>query len=159
MENQAYIFLIFILNGFLIGIIFDAFRILRKSFKTKDFVTIIEDIIFWIISGFIIFYSVFKFNNGEVRGYIFLGILFGAIIYLLAFSKIFINVSVSVINIIKRIFNYAIIKPIKFLIKMFKKIIFKPISFVIINFRKIMSKAKDLPKKLRKNIKIKKDLI
>ena len=46
MQNQAFTFIIFILNGFIIGILFDIFRILRKSFKTPDSITYIEDIIF-----------------------------------------------------------------------------------------------------------------
>lgn len=71
MENQAYLFVVFILNGFLISILFDFFRILRKSFKTNNFATYIEDIIFWIITAFMILYSVFKFSNGELRAFIF----------------------------------------------------------------------------------------
>ena len=39
------------MNGVIIGILFDFFRILRKSFKTPDFVTYIEDVIFWILTG------------------------------------------------------------------------------------------------------------
>ena len=57
--NQAYLFLIFVINGLLIGLLFDFFRILRLSFKTRDFVTYIEDIIFWIITGIIVLYSIF----------------------------------------------------------------------------------------------------
>lgn len=72
LENQAYLFVIFILNGFLIGILFDIFRILRKSFKTKDWLTYIQDILFWIITGFIVLFSIFRFNNGELRGFIFI---------------------------------------------------------------------------------------
>ena len=43
-SNQAYLFLIFTINGILIGFLFDIFRILRKSFKTNDLITYIEDI-------------------------------------------------------------------------------------------------------------------
>lgn len=42
-ENQAYLFMIFVLNGILIGIIFDIFRILRRSFNTPNWVTYLED--------------------------------------------------------------------------------------------------------------------
>ena len=70
--NQAYLFMIFILNGILIGIVFDIFRILRRSFKTPNIVTYIEDTLFWIVSALTILYSLFTFNNGEIRGYIFL---------------------------------------------------------------------------------------
>ena len=72
--SQSHLFYIFVLTGILIGIIFDIFRILRKSFKTPDFVTYIEDIIFWILCGILLFYTVYKFNNGEIRSYVLLGI-------------------------------------------------------------------------------------
>ena len=39
MQSQVYAFLMFIINGFLIGILFDTFRIFRKAFKTSDFIT------------------------------------------------------------------------------------------------------------------------
>lgn len=135
MENQTYLFIIFILNGFLIGILFDVFRILRKSFKTSDFVTGIEDIIFWILTAFIILYSVFKFNNGRLRAFLFVGIAFGVLIYILAFSKIFIKINLYIINFAKKVFYYLIIVPISFIFKILK-IIFKPTSFIIINIRK-----------------------
>ena len=139
MENQAYLFAIFILNGFLIGLLFDIFRILRKSFKTTDFITYLEDICFWVITGSIILYSIFKFNNGELRGYIFVGILCGVLAYMLIFSKIFIKVNLFIINFIKKIYYFAIIIPISFVSKILKRIFFKPISFFIINLRKTLS--------------------
>ena len=139
MENQAYLFLIFILNGFLIGLLFDTFRILRKSFKTADFITYLEDICFWIMAGSIILYSIFKFNNGELRGYIFVGILCGVLIYMLMFSKIFIKANLVIIKFIKKIYYFAIIIPVSFIYNFLKRIIFKPISFLIINLRKTLS--------------------
>ena len=77
--NQGYIFLIFILNGILIGLLFDVFTISRKTFSTKDFITYIEDILVWIITGILVLYSVFRFNNGEIRLYMFVAILMGVI--------------------------------------------------------------------------------
>ena len=47
---QLYTFFIFILVGMLTALIYDLFRILRKIFKTKDFITYLEDIIFWLIT-------------------------------------------------------------------------------------------------------------
>ncbi|MBQ2917580.1 MAG: spore cortex biosynthesis protein YabQ [Clostridia bacterium] len=140
MENQAYLFGIFILNGFLIGLLFDIFRILRKSFKTADFITYLQDILFWIITGFIILYSIFKFNNGELRGFIFIGIFCGVLTYMLIFSKIFIKINLSIINFFKKAIHFVIIVPVLFISKFLKKIIFKPISFLIINLRKSLSK-------------------
>ncbi|MBR3163105.1 MAG: spore cortex biosynthesis protein YabQ [Clostridia bacterium] len=101
--NQAYLFLIFTLNGFLIGVFFDFFRILRKSFKTSNLVTYIEDIIFWILTGFLLLYSIFTFNNGQIRIFMFLGIAIGIVLYLLILSHHFINITVYIISIFKNV--------------------------------------------------------
>ena len=125
--NQAYLFLIFILNGILIGILFDVFRILRRSFKTPNFVTYIEDIIFWLASTLSIIYSLFVFNNGEIRGYIFIGLIFGIVTYMLFFSKIIMKISIKIILFLKQVFKFLykilsytvkiILNPLKFLMK------------------------------------------
>ena len=54
-SNQAYLFLVFIVNGVLIGLLFDFFRIARKVIPTNDFVTYIEDVLFWILAGSTVF--------------------------------------------------------------------------------------------------------
>ncbi|MFR8104706.1 MAG: spore cortex biosynthesis protein YabQ [Clostridia bacterium] len=61
--NQAYLFSIFVINGIIIGILFDIFRVLRRSFKTSDIITYIEDFIFWLLTGGLLLYSIFSFNN------------------------------------------------------------------------------------------------
>ena len=40
--------------------------------------------LFWILTGLFFLFMVFKFNNGEIRSYIIIGLLFGFIIYLVA---------------------------------------------------------------------------
>lgn len=154
MLNQAYIFLIFIFNGLILGILFDIFRILRRTFKTNDFITYIEDAIFWILSGFIIMYSLFKFNNGELRLYIFFGIILGFLLYILTFSSIFIKINVNILLFLKKLLNLVIIAPLKYIVKLLKKLVFKPIRFIFINFRKCIKKLYFFGK----NKEIKKDL-
>lgn len=102
--NQAYLFMIFMLNGLLIGIIFDIFRILRRSFQTSNLITYIEDILFWTISSLTIMYTLFVFNNGEIRGYIFIGLFLGIALYMLFLSKTIVKISVKIILFIKKIF-------------------------------------------------------
>ena len=49
---------IFFLTGICIGLLFDFFRIQRKVLKTCDFITYIQDILFWIVSGLIIIFVI-----------------------------------------------------------------------------------------------------
>lgn len=152
-ENQLELFLIFIINGIIIGILFDIFRVLRKTFKTNDLVTYLEDILFWILTGIIVLYSIFTFNNGEIRLFMFLAIFIGAVIYLFLFSSYFIKINVTILNILKNII-LKIIKiigiPFKYICMFIRKIFFKPISFIIINLRK---NSTNLYKHFIKNIK------
>lgn len=144
MDNQAYLFMIFVINGVLIGFLFDVFRILRKSFKTKDIITYIEDISFWILTGLLTLYFIFYYNNGEIRFYIFLGIILGILIYILTISKYIIKFSVTVINFIKNIINkviQVIFYPLKLVINFLRKLLFRPISFIFINIRKTFTKS------------------
>ena len=150
LENQAYVFFIFILNGFLIGIVFDVFRIFRKAIKTSDIVTYIQDILFWMISCFIILYSLFKFNNGNIRGYVFLGIIIGYLIYFLLFSKTLIKINLYFINLIKKVLYYLLFLPIKKTFLFTKKVFFKPIIIISINLKNKMSKLIIKCKKNRK---------
>lgn len=140
MLNQTYTFLVFILNGIIIGLLFDIFRILRKSFKTPDFITYLEDFIFWILTFLLLLYSIFKFNQGELRIFIFVAIILGIFIYLLAFSKTFVRVNTAIILFIKKWFFIIIIKPFKNIVKFIKNNLFKPIIFISINVKKTLSK-------------------
>ena len=138
-ENQAYLFLVFTLNGIIIGLLFDIFRVLRRSFKTSDIITYVQDVLFWILTGFILLYSIFTFSNGEIRLYMFLAVFLGCLIYMLVFSKYFIKINIKVILFIKKIvlkIISIIILPIKFIINLIKKIFFRPIKFITINIKK-----------------------
>ena len=133
--SQLFNLLIFFLTGIVIGILFDVFRITRKSFKTPDFVTYIEDILFWILTGLILLFTIFKFNNGELRIYIFVGLILGMVIYLLTISKYFIKISVLILKFIKKI-TYV---PIQFIFRVVKRFIIRPISFIIKKMREKVS--------------------
>ena len=113
MENviltQLYSFLIYLVSGIIIGLFFDIFRILRKSFHTPDFITYIEDILFWLFTGVFLIFVLFKFSNGQIRIYNVVGLLVGVIIYIISISKFFIKINVTIITFIKNII-YKILK-------------------------------------------------
>lgn len=158
-SNQLYVFLIYSFSGVIIGLFFDVFRILRKSFKTPDFITYIEDIIFWILTGLFLIYIIFKFNNGEIRSYIFIGLGIGILLYLLIFSKYFIKINVIVIKYLKAIFRtifQIITYPFKVILKIFDKLILKNI-IKIKNVMIFYVKKCKKDKKFQKNRKEKKD--
>ena len=131
-QNQAYLFLVFSLTGVVIGILFDFFRILRRSIKTSNIVTYIQDILFWILAGIIVLHSIWYFNNGELRIYVLLGISIGVLLYMTTLSniviKVFTTITTFIISILKvpfKVINLFIKKIITVLLATLNKIIKK----------------------------------
>lgn len=122
--SQEQIFLFFFIIGLIIGFIFDFFKVLRKSFKTSDYITLMEDIIFLIICSIIIIAGIIKFNGGEIRLYIFLGIFFGILIYSLTISNLYVIILYEFVKICKKILSIPIFYLIKHL-KLTKRFIKK----------------------------------
>ena len=155
--NQSYLFCVYSICGIIIGIFFDLFRILRKSFKTSDIITYIEDIIFGILTGIFLIFIIFILNNGELRFYIFIALALGLSIYLLTISKYFIKINVKIITIIKKIIIKIfsiIIYPISLIKKYILKSILRPFRILTINTRNLLKAKMIKKKKKEKNKKI-----
>lgn len=157
--SQTQVFLIFIFCGCIIGLLFDMFRILRKTFKTPDIITYIEDIVFWLLTCIILAYTILKYNNGELRLFVFIGLFIGITLYILLISNFIIKTCVKFINIIKsivyKIFKFLkglfdlVVSLLKIVIKPFNKVlrnVKNQLSKYVIKFCKILSK-KDFSKK------------
>lgn len=109
MAEQVYIFFTSVVIGAIMGIIFDFFRALRRKGNTKNILVYIQDIIFWLIIAIIIIVSSFIINNGELRGYMLLGYILGAIIYMLVFSKYIKLLFGIIFDFIEKIFGYLML--------------------------------------------------
>lgn len=136
-QNQAYLFLIFSITGVIIGFLFDFFRILRRSIKTINIVTYIEDILFWVLAGLLILYNIWFFNNGEIRIFMFFGIVIGVLIYMLTLSNILIGIFTKFLQIL---FKFLKI-PFKVILEFLKKRI-SLFMTLYTNFRKKFANKK-----------------
>ena len=161
--NQVYLFIVYLLCGIAIGIFFDIFRVLRRSFKTPDVVTYIEDVIFGVLTGVFLIIMLFVLNNGELRFYIFIAIILGLAIYFLTISKFFIKINVKILTTIKKsilkilsIIFYPINMLLNFLRKYVLEVALKPFRILTINVKgfcnKNLKKSKNT-KKIQKNKK------
>ena len=89
--GQGSIFLIMTAMGFAMGLFYDIFRILRRS-KEKSPKTAgvaVQDILFWSISTAALFFLLLNTNFGQIRGYVFLGVAIGLVLYFQTLSRIF----------------------------------------------------------------------
>lgn len=126
--NQLILFSIYLLSGVALCTLFDFFRSLRKNFKTSDHITIIEDILFWIIAGIILMLIIDKFSYGELRAYPFFGLVIGVSLYYKFMSRFIIKFYSIIIYSLKNIF--VALKNI------IVKVLLNPIKSIIIRLKK-----------------------
>lgn len=134
--QQLFNLIIFFIAGILIGVLFDIFRIMRRTFKTSDIITYIQDVLFWILTGFILLFTIFTFNNGELRVYAFVGMFCGSAIYLLTISKYFIKLCVVSLEFIKKLIYVPMLKCYNII----KKFVIHPFSQLVVKIKNTITK-------------------
>lgn len=150
MENsikvQLYVFLSVFYGGLIIGFIYDIYRIFRYYLKPKKIATILGDFIFWIVVVIVTFYVLIKSNFGEIRGYIFVGILLGIYMYLKVLSELIYLLLIKILKVLYVFFNKI------FHVVLYPLILIKKLLMPHIN--KINTVSKETVKNMNKYINI-----
>lgn len=128
-SKQFIIFLYSLLTGSIINIVYDVFKIMRKTFKHGFLAVFIQDITFSFISLFISIAFISVFNYGQIRGYLIFGLVSGFVITHFTIGNLIVIVLSRIFNLIFAPFRYIYNKFKLFLKKLF---IFTEKRFIII---------------------------
>ena len=79
--NQFLITLYSLTLGVFLGLFYDVFRLIRLMISPKNLSVFVQDVIYFLVSGFVTFVFVLVFNFGESRFYILVGEALGWILY------------------------------------------------------------------------------
>ena len=125
-NQQAFLFLTCVKTGIIMGVLYDLIRVLRKIINHPNWLVQLEDLLYWIACGCLAFIMIYWRNYGQIRGFVFLGIIIGTVLYFSTVSKLFMKVMVGmmirfVINPIKCIMVATSI-PIKYMLKLYNRI-------------------------------------
>lgn len=133
--------------GFIIGIIYDIFRIIRLSISRGRTAVFIQDILFFLLFSGITFSFCLGVNNGEVRFYIIFAEVLGFLIYYFSFGSFVIKLSDTVISALRRFFSFVfkLFKtPVLFIFRIFSLIFGKISKFTRKSSKKVGKKLKFL---------------
>ncbi|MCR1951081.1 spore cortex biosynthesis protein YabQ [Clostridium sp. DSM 100503] len=104
-----------ILSGILIGIMFDLYNIIR-GVKIPKIIIIIEDILFWILTAFIVFAFLLYTNYAFLGPYVYIFMIVTLIIYLKLISPTILKLERYIIDKVSKIIRIILknlIYPIK----------------------------------------------
>lgn len=147
-SNQAYVFLSTVYAGFIIGFIYDCYRMVRKITKPGIWLTGIMDLLFWIVMGVLSFLVIFYVNDGEVRIFTIAGFGIGWALYALTLSPYIMKALTWIYTTLARLIHWLInliLWPFRMLGKAFAyplRWIKKFTTKLIKKFKKVLSKIK-----------------
>lgn len=73
--------------GLMIGFCYDLIRAVRAYKRFSRGTQFFLDLIFWLLMTLAVFVALLASNWGEVRAYVFIGLITGGIVYTVAFSR------------------------------------------------------------------------
>ena len=97
--DQTRLFLLALGLGFLLGIVYDLFRVVRMAFTMRRAGVFIQDVLFFLTCAAVTFVFLLAVNQGEIRGFIIAGEGLGFLIYYFSFGLLAVRVSLSLIHI------------------------------------------------------------
>jgi len=153
LEAQAGLFLLTILLGGALGLLYDCLRVLRYIVPHKRFWIQLEDALYWVLAIFLVFAVMLQANNGEIRFFTVLGMLGGLGLYFLTVSRIVMAISGRVIDAAKRVvllFFTILFTPFQLLFLLFRAPARKVGYFYEKNSRRVLQRCKSYVK-IKKN--------
>lgn len=145
-------FITSILWGVLLLVLYDSIRIIRRVVTHNSFFIALEDLLYWMVSGLLIFRMMYQQNNGIIRWFSIGGVLIGMLLYHNSLSNPLVNAISNIIN--------SILGTIKKALLFLLRILFTPFRLIGKGFKKIFTflykKVKKLAKFLLKLLKSKK---
>ncbi len=130
--GQAETFIVTIMTGMILGILFDFYRVLRGIFHPRAAVTFLTDILYWLIATVIVFGALLLSNWGELRFYVFIGLVSGIAGYYRLFSHFAVTLLIRTIRLFVvvsrwcgKVFIWGIVRPVCYFCKLLKM----PFSF------------------------------
>ncbi|MCQ6563716.1 spore cortex biosynthesis protein YabQ [Paenibacillus mendelii] len=140
-----------LLSGIGMGVVFDGYRVVSDELKVNRWWIPVFDLLYWIAATVIVFQVLSASNEGEVRTYVFLGLLLGIGCYYWLFSRIvvrlvhgIIQATRAIIQFMIRAFVLLIIRPLQLLYKLAKVILAFLLAFTIFLIRIVLQLLRPL---------------
>lgn len=146
-SEQTLIFIASLGVGFLLGVLYDVLRALRLSFTKGKIAVIIFDLLYFFLVAFCSYIFILAANKGEVRSYIIIGELLGAIFYYFSLGFALMKLTDKFVLVLKKIYS-IIFKIISFPFRLIKTWFLKLFGGFKVFFKKSEKKSKKIQKKV-----------
>lgn len=95
-------------SGIALGVVFDSYRVWCEQLSIRRWLIPALDLIYWLLATVFVFRVLYSSNYGEVRFYVFLGLLVGIWLYFLWFSTITVRFVIWLSKMTRRLIRFAV---------------------------------------------------
>lgn len=95
-------------SGAVLGIGYDIIEVLAREFRLRRWTTAMMDVGYWLVATLFVFQVLVYANDGQVRMFVFIGLLAGVIIYSYMLSRVVRQVVTWVISLFMRVLQWGI---------------------------------------------------
>ncbi len=152
-SEQTLIFLASLGVGFILGIMYDFFRALRLAFSKGKVATIVFDLLYFFFVALLSYMFILAANKGEVRSYIIIGELLGAVFYYFALGLVVVKLTDHFVKVLKKFFS-IVLKVVTFPFRQLKKLFTKLFNKMNLFFKKNEKKSKKIRKKVLPKVRV-----
>jgi spore cortex biosynthesis protein YabQ len=103
--SQVKLIIFGLLAGIITGVCFDIYRLIRGFENTHKVMTIIQDLLFWVLTSIVVFIFLMYTNEGYINFYVYLCLIIGVYLYLKCLSTVFIKVQFNLMKFYGKIFR------------------------------------------------------
>lgn len=121
-DSQLATFIITIVTGMVLGLLFDFYRVARLALRLGWGWTALADLLYWLVATALVFTGLLFGNWGEVRLYVFFGLAGGVICYYRLFSRWAVRLLTGLVHLVARLASmvrltlyYCLVRPLRFL--------------------------------------------
>ncbi|MBW7477412.1 spore cortex biosynthesis protein YabQ [Paenibacillus oenotherae] len=148
---QWWTMLTMLLSGIGMGVVFDGYRVVSDELRINRWWIPVLDLLYWIAATLIVFHVLSASNEGEVRTYVFLGLLLGIACHYWLFSKLveklvhaLIRGLRALIQLVITMFMLLVVRPLQLLFRLAKLIFAFLAAFTMFLFRIVVQLVRPL---------------
>lgn len=140
-----------LLSGIGMGIVFDGYRVVSDELRVSRIWVPIFDLLYWIAATIAVFQVLSSSNHGEVRAYVFLGLVLGIGCYYWLFSRITVRLVKLLIQTVRvlssftvQTFKLLVVRPIILLYRLIRLLLAFVLAFTIFLFKIVVQLVRPL---------------
>ena len=119
--------------GFLLGMYYDVFRVIRLMMHSSRWAIFFQDLFFFASSAVVTFFFLLTVTGGGMRVYLLIGLLLGFFAYYFTIGRLVIRCARQVLRAILafwRTFWRLVWAPFRLLLRLLKKLLHRPAAFL-----------------------------